>query len=1008
MSARQPRRSRFAEILVGLASLIALAAMLVGYPIAMLAATRVLAPALPSLSHPGDLFHRTDSDMLVLVMLAVGWLAWALFTLTVIIQIPATIRGIRAPRLPALGSMQRTAAVLLTAIAAILPAAGSAMAADSSSGLPITHSPGSQVVASAPARPAPATTSSIEHESRQGQSRAAATRSYTVQDRDTLWSIAEHELGDGARWRDIAQENRGRTMPGGAVFSPREPIHAGWVLLLPEHQGPTPHSAADNGLQHTASHASPEARHEVVPGDTLSSIAERDYGDPTLWPVIFDANKGAAQNGGHFDNPNLIYPGDDLTIPHAVVPTREDRPSPAPPTTPVTASSATGSPRFEEPIPSSSPAAPTMGSTRMETSISSSSLANGTASVALSVDRSDQAMIEIGISAISAAAFLALLAERRRLQQVARRVGQRIAMPPPHLAAVEHRLHAAADPAGREFLDRVLRSLAHHSATTGRLIPEANAALLRSDGVELRLTQPCPPIAPFSAVSETAWWCPRSKADLLPRAVARKQPHPYPALVTIGTTDDGDGVLVDLEHYGVLEIGGDRAQSADVIRSLGVELPWSEYVAVTSADLELSEHLTPNPVHVDPDTVLPAFEQWTSSVSGVLPDGSGSEPLRTARIDQTHPDATTSQVVLATADWTTPQAVDRLNAGIGRDPRPGAAAVVAVGDDVPAGTHRVTIDAEGKALLPDLNLAVTMQRVNEGQYGQLLGIMGTTAGQAVEDAEWHDCVVAFAEGASQQMRLNKLEARPVATTGAVRPSVHLFGTVNVVDTAPIVDPRHLEMAAYIRLNPGADIRTMSADMVATVPSVGTGLAQLRNLLGNDADGSAFLPLTPDGRLTFTGRMGCDWTAFEEHRRAGRFSEALILVRGEPFADAWSGRFGWAEPLRQSMVSTVIDVAHVLAESYLAARDYEAARAAVSRGLVGVPFSELLYRDLMLIVTAEAGRDSNDEFAALLAAFNTMCADYNVSPSQETVTVINRIGSRVRFTHESHLGAPTRR
>ena len=31
--------------------------------------------------------------------------------------------------------------------------------------------------------------------------------------------------------------------------------------------------------------------HEVVKGDTLSKIAEKYYGDPGLYPQIFEANK---------------------------------------------------------------------------------------------------------------------------------------------------------------------------------------------------------------------------------------------------------------------------------------------------------------------------------------------------------------------------------------------------------------------------------------------------------------------------------------------------------------------------------------------------------------------------------------------------------------------------------------------------------------------------------------------------------------------------------------------
>ncbi|MBI4902324.1 MAG: LysM peptidoglycan-binding domain-containing protein [Acidobacteria bacterium] len=50
--------------------------------------------------------------------------------------------------------------------------------------------------------------------------------------------------------------------------------------------------------------------YQVVKGDSLSLISGRFYGDVLLWPVIWDRNKAVVGN-----NPNLIYPGQRLTIP---------------------------------------------------------------------------------------------------------------------------------------------------------------------------------------------------------------------------------------------------------------------------------------------------------------------------------------------------------------------------------------------------------------------------------------------------------------------------------------------------------------------------------------------------------------------------------------------------------------------------------------------------------------------------------------------------------------------
>jgi hypothetical protein len=49
----------------------------------------------------------------------------------------------------------------------------------------------------------------------------------------------------------------------------------------------------------------------VRPGDTLSKIAQRFYGNPARWQWIYAANRSKIHN------PDLIYVGEWLTIPHS-------------------------------------------------------------------------------------------------------------------------------------------------------------------------------------------------------------------------------------------------------------------------------------------------------------------------------------------------------------------------------------------------------------------------------------------------------------------------------------------------------------------------------------------------------------------------------------------------------------------------------------------------------------------------------------------------------------------
>ena len=54
------------------------------------------------------------------------------------------------------------------------------------------------------------------------------------------------------------------------------------------------------------------ARHYTVKsGDSLSKIAQREYGDGSKWKAIYEANRGTIKD------PDLIHPGQELTIPPA-------------------------------------------------------------------------------------------------------------------------------------------------------------------------------------------------------------------------------------------------------------------------------------------------------------------------------------------------------------------------------------------------------------------------------------------------------------------------------------------------------------------------------------------------------------------------------------------------------------------------------------------------------------------------------------------------------------------
>lgn len=118
---------------------------------------------------------------------------------------------------------------------------------------------------------------------------------HTVTKGETLWSIAESSYGSGYNWVDIKDANNLTS----------ETIEVGQKLIIPENvEVETPTTT----VKEVASPASVTGdTYTIVKGDCLWNIAVRAYGDGFAWTKIAQAN--------NLENPNLIYPGNILTLP---------------------------------------------------------------------------------------------------------------------------------------------------------------------------------------------------------------------------------------------------------------------------------------------------------------------------------------------------------------------------------------------------------------------------------------------------------------------------------------------------------------------------------------------------------------------------------------------------------------------------------------------------------------------------------------------------------------------
>ncbi|WP_369776302.1 LysM peptidoglycan-binding domain-containing protein [Streptomyces sp. R33] len=578
-----PRRRAGAQtaaaMLRGLLALTVLAALLAGLPALLWWATTLVGP--PGLAALTSLLSTEDSgQVFLLVLAAAGWAGWACFACAVLLEIPAQLRGRTAPQIRGLLG-QRAAAALVGAVMLALPA-GTALAA------PATAAPASTPNISASAAPVAGTQTSAVGGAEASEQAASTAVTHTVRDirpAESLWSIAAERLGDGERWGDIAALNEGRTMGDGTVFHADQPIQPGWSLRLPADARP----AATGGATPQQTGAAP-ATYTVRRGDSLSGIAATTLGNADRYQEIFDLNKGQAlPDGNVFTDPDLIYPGQRLTLPQpaTATPTPPQTPAPAaPPATPSPAAPApsASSPATPEPAPST--AAPSAGGPQQTIPTPDAPSPSDTTTPSTQSPANINWALVAGIGTLLAASLAGALGVRRILQQRQRRAGQTIAQDPDP-TTVEQVLGAAGEPDAVGLLDRVLRTLAHHAAEAERELPALRGARIDAAGITLLLDEPAELLTPFNMGGDPRSWILDGQAVLLPADQAGDVQAPYPGLVTLGATETGL-LLADLMTCRVLLLDGKADEVLEVARALALELgtcAWTDYSEILTAGL---------------------------------------------------------------------------------------------------------------------------------------------------------------------------------------------------------------------------------------------------------------------------------------------------------------------------------------------------------------------------------------------------------------------------------------
>lgn len=254
--------------LKGLLYLITLLALTAGIPFALYTFAGNPLAGVTSLTFDAikeALTTQDDGTLFLSALTIIGWIAWATFAYSIIIELAAALRGVKVRRIKGLQFQQHSAAILVSG-ALLLITAGAATATPAADILGPNHASPTSI--SAPAFFNDAQTQSPQQSAPSWTKTPAqppAGTTIVTESGDTLWGLAERHLGDGTRYPEIQSLNQ-NAIPDEAW------IDAGITLTLP-----------------TAPEKQLDGAYKVKAGDTLWDLAETYLGDGSRYPEIHGA-----------------------------------------------------------------------------------------------------------------------------------------------------------------------------------------------------------------------------------------------------------------------------------------------------------------------------------------------------------------------------------------------------------------------------------------------------------------------------------------------------------------------------------------------------------------------------------------------------------------------------------------------------------------------------------------------------------------------------------------------
>ncbi|MCR1785880.1 LysM peptidoglycan-binding domain-containing protein [Nocardioides carbamazepini] len=618
------------------------------------------------------LTSRDDGTLALAVIGTVAWVAWGIFSASIILELVARVRGVRAPHLPGLAVPQMASArlvgaasllfIALPTLSAVTAAVNTprADAAPAPVHVPATRPMNSPTPAVAPSSPPTATSTPASAGVSTAIGAATAhvdetsgTEAYTVRRGDSLWKIAKERLGDGTRYVELVDLNRGVLNGRPDFLTPGTVLRVPSVNQTDDSRGERPSEDLGGDLGRDLG----ETTYVVQPGDTLSEIANKTVGDATAYPRLYRASIGTPQpDGAHLTDPDLIRPGWHITIPANDPTEREGSPASPDPEQELGPPPSPGDARPGFPPPPPPTTAAEAEPTRSSDAVVSQH----------DDDRQTPGWLLPGLTAGGAGlagALLIALRQHRRTQQRYRRPGRILQAPPTELRATEKSIHASGSlTAPRiEDMDRALRALSATHPSVGIKTARLSDTLL---SLELDEADHLP--SPWQGANTT--WTLDLRDQLAPEADDDADiAAPCPLLVSIGQTSDGSLVFVNLERLRVVTLTGDRQLSEALGRHIAAELslnPWSRLVEIDT--LGIGAEL----VEIDPLRMRHHADGDTAFLEQIGTDLESEDP---------HLEPDRFRAVVASAELADPGIHDKVATIVTSHPRRPGATIITIG-----------------------------------------------------------------------------------------------------------------------------------------------------------------------------------------------------------------------------------------------------------------------------------------------------------------------------------------